>query len=246
MNLKTLGILALAGAAALAAKPAMADSVLNLSLQVTPNAGNTAGTWSAFADVEDPATAGLAGIQFDVIGAGGVTLGTVAASNNKLPTGSFTDSGGNIVVGGFHLFRESSLLTPTDAQFRGGHDNTLNNDDSSSPGNDNLAHGFGLPGTTGGFIGDNSKTWGFPALIATGSYTGSVGTLSIATAASLVSFFPSPLPTANGASIQTHSPNTVNGQTFVVGTAAAPLPSSVWGGMFLIGSLALRRKLQKA
>lgn len=126
------------------------------------------GNWAAYATVNDPASLGLAGIQFDVVGQG-VQLGAPSATDNRLATGSFHDGGGALVAAGFVDFR-GAVLTNNDIQFEAAQPVVYNNEDPL--GNDNLARGFGLPGVNAGTVGDQSATWGSPALIATGTYTG--------------------------------------------------------------------------
>ncbi|HZL34632.1 MAG TPA: PEP-CTERM sorting domain-containing protein [Tepidisphaeraceae bacterium] len=221
-------------ASALGAGSLFAASVVDLS--ITANNG----VWNAYINVQDPATLGLAGIQFDITG-NGILLNNVTGANNKLPTGIFTDTNGNPVSSGFVLLR-SATLVGNDVSFTGGQSLTYDNEDSATPAHDNLVKGFGMPGTTTANAGDQVKTFGDPALLATGTYTGN-GTITISGDFASTSLLPASLP-ADSAPIVTHSPDpsSVNGQT-TLATSSTPEPASTTlAGLAAIGLLSSRRR----
>lgn len=183
-----------------------AKAASNVSLFLQAGGGN----WAAYVTVNDPASLGLAGIQFDVVGQG-VQLGVPSATDNKLVTGGFQDGGGAFIPAGFVDFR-GATLNNNDIQFRGAQPVIYNNEDPQ--GNNDLALGFGLPGIGGAMVGDQPESWGTPALLATGTYTGT-GILAVYSSTNLITLLPDTLPADKGI-LQTHSPNGFSGQTISV------------------------------
>lgn len=250
MKSKYFGLL-LAGATAVAAASAKADSV-GLTIVVDP----VAQTWNAYANVSGtggPGTAGLAGIQFDITATGNLALTSTqdptAPSLNDLPTGVVSTAAGSKNAGFYVLNGSSDLVTSsagvTDEQFAGAQSNTFLT--GKTAGHTDIVKGFGQ--VTSGLVGDASTTWGDSngSLIANGTFTGTLGTLSVSGSPTTTTLLPSVLPTANNASIQTHSPTVVTGQTVQVGQAtAAPIPAGVWGGSVVFGVLGFLRKFRKA
>lgn len=226
MNLRTLRCATLAAGLASYAV-AHGASVLDLTLKVTPNASNTGGTWDAFADVEDPSSAGLHGIQFDVKATGGATLGTAVSgtpsSFNDLPTGLVaipSGRGTQSVSAGFHnFFGATDVMPGLDEQFMGAQDNLYHSNPGT--GHTNIIFGFGLPGQSGNLAGDTMLTppWSFPAMIADGTYTGSAGSISISGSPTVTTLMPDQATVVNSGTIgfATHSPDTVNGETVPIG-----------------------------
>ncbi len=226
-----MGILGLA-----AASPAMGASSVSLSLLVDP----AAHTWQAFAGVNDAASAGLAGIAFDVTSTGNITLSTVTqGNNNDLPTGIFSD----FTQVGFALLHQASNVTSTDVRIQGGQNSTA----SLSPdgtGESSVMQGFGKSAGNynaetpfGGHVKPSS--WAAVAQIGHGTFTGDTGSITIAGDAAATSLLPASVPT-NGTTFQTHSPDTVTGQ--VVPVSAVPEPSSLLGVAVLGGVACFRRR----
>jgi len=233
-----LGALALAVGA-----PAM-GATLSLSLLVDPNAH----TWQAFASLNDPTSSGLAGIQFDVTSAGGITLGTTQGfskkSFNDLPNGKLSDAA---TSAGFTLFRAASDISTTDLQFRGGQDNTQGIIVDPSTNLGSVIFGFGQ--TAGNYGPENAlggsmapASWGANALIAHGTFVGDTGSISISGVQSATFALPSQstvLNSPNGFSTHFLDANGITGQTVPVGV---PEPSSLLGTAVLAGFMFFRRR----
>lgn len=234
------------GSTALVAMPVQ-GSALNLTLTVDP----ASHTYKAYANVNDPNSAGLAGIQFDIIGAGGVLLSSTqdptAPSLNDLPTGTISTASGSKSAG-FYVLNGSSDVTPdvtlngtlytSDVQFAGAQSNTFLK--GKTAGNSNVLVGFASPGVTSGNVGDQPVTFGSPALIAEGTYTGDVGTISISGSPSTTTLLPAVLPTVTNTSYATHSPDMVNGQIVPIGI---PEPTTLGLlGVVASGLLTRRRR----
>ncbi|HWE97181.1 MAG TPA: hypothetical protein VG269_24690 [Tepidisphaeraceae bacterium] len=224
-TIRSIGHRALLAGVVLASGNAMAASSVNFSLQAS------GGSWAAYATVNDPASLGLAGIQFDVAGQG-VQLGAPLATDNRLVTGGFHDGGGALVGSGFIDFR-GAVFNNNDIQFQGAQPAVYDNEDPL--GNDDLASGFGLPGVNAGMVGDQPASWGSPALIATGTYTGS-GFIAVFSSTNLITLLPKTLPADQGV-IQTHSPTAISGQSVSV-----PEPSCLAVAVAGAASLLSRRR----
>ena len=239
MELRNWKMRAAAMAMLVGASAAHAASIVNLSISTNP----ATKTWQAFADVEDPNSAGLAGIQFDVTAAGGITLGTTqgasASSFNDLPVGTVSVPSGRstaTVSAGFYNFNSATDITPgLDLQFKGAQTNQY----QSNPGNghSNIVLGFGVPGQSGTMVGDNTiptppGPWSWPALIADGTYTGNTGSISITGLAAATTLLPVSSTVTTGQLFATHSPDVVNG-----GTAAVAVPEPGTIGALAVGML---------
>lgn len=247
---------ALVGVAAGAAATARAASIVNLTIQAVPNAGNTGGTWKAFADVEDTTSAGLHGIQFDVTVSGAIALGGVNVNDfNDLPVGTVTIPSGRataVVAAGYHNFNAATNVTATDEQFRGAQDNLYTA--GVTAGHSNIVFGFGLPAQSGTIVGDTTiptppGPWSFPALIADGTYTGSSGSLMVSGSAGNTTLLPLQATVLNSGTtgFATHSPDTVNpGTTTIGGVAAVPTPAAAVGGLLLLSIVAGARRHRRA
>jgi hypothetical protein len=237
INVLKLGVGALA---VLAAGPAVrAAAVVNLSVLINPGTQ----TWQAFADVEDPASAGLAGIQFDVTASSGITLGTTqgvsATSFNDLPVGTLATGPRSSVPAGFYVLSSAADISSTDLQFRGSQNGQYVPGQTSGHGN--IVLGFGKPGQSGNIVGDSPTIipWSFPAIIADGTYSGSSGSISIAGLAAATLLLPDQPTTTSGQLFATHFADTVNG-----GTAAVPEPGSL-GMLALAGFACVRRRCSR-
>ena len=235
--------LGLAAAAMLVAAPIVSANSVNLTLVV--NTSNN--TWTAFASLTDPNSAGLAGMQFDVTATGGVTLATTGTGihTNDLPSGQFSDGTGV----GFNLLK-GGTFTSTDDQFRGGQgsQSTVSPDGT---GNTSVILGFGQ--TAGNYTGEAAAglggnvipgTWAAVAKIANGVYSGTGGSISISGSSDLITLLPSAATVNSGNPFSdttaTTNGDTVTGQTVTVG--AVPEPSSLLGGAVLAGLIVLRKR----
>lgn len=210
--------------AALAASTVLASAVSAQAgtVQLTLTVDSTTNSFSVFEQNLNPTdTVGLEGLGFDVTGAGGASVVSVT---NRLPMGNDDELGPT----GFTFFRTNGTL---------------------SGGNDMDISGFQNPGSysvnTAGDVtnvykgvgnvaemvnsGDSSgvptpKSIALPALIATGKYSGTAGTLTVSTTTDRVALLPDPqsFPTAGpgqtSATYVTHSPDSVMGETVPIGT----------------------------
>lgn len=232
-NLLKFGLVALALLAA--GSWVRAAAVVNLSVLVNP----ANHTWQAFADVEDPASAGLAGIQFDVTATAGITLGTTqgagATSFNDLPVGVLATGPRNTVSAGFYVLSAAADISATDLQFRGSQSGQYV--PGQTAGHGNIVPGFGKPGQSGNLAGDSTTfvPWSFPAIIADGTYTGNSGSISIAGLAAATYLLPDQATTTSGNLFATHYADTVNG-----GVTAVPEPAGV--AVLTLAGVAFLRK----
>jgi hypothetical protein len=225
--MKFTGFLAaVAGVVGFTAISAQAAPVF-LDLTVTPTG---ASTWSAFATItgDTARTLGLSGAEFSVVGSGGVV---VTGSTVRLPQAFPPDSFGDPFPTGFTQFRSNGAAG---VNIRAAQNSVAYA--TSDNGNSNLISGVGL------FAGSQSgNTWAFPVLVATGTYTGAAGFLTIVGNPANTNFLPAQLPPGGTGNVATFSPDGVNGQTTPVGI---PEPASV--GVLALGGLALLARRRKA
>jgi len=230
--MKFFGVLAasIVGLSALTAQAA--PVALNLTLAVDQNAK----TWQVFGQIsgDTARTLGLHGVSFDVVGAGGTV---VNSSARDLPTGVYT----NPPL--FNQFFFTGFVSTTS-------DGTNGIDIQGAQGNthvhstqfnaDNIVQGVGLSAGT-----NNNATFALPALLGHGTYTGAIGTLSVLGLPQDTTFLPATLPasTPSGAGFATFSPDTVTGQTVIIG-AGVPEPASL--SILALGGVALLTRRRKA
>lgn len=187
------------------------------TVQLTLTIDPSAHTWAAYEQNSDPAgTSGLHGLSFDVVGAGGAT---VTSSAVALPAGSDADLGAT----GFTVFRDNGAVGVGITAFQA---NALR----ASAADATVTNVFTGLGNTAGTIHTGSGTGtvsvGKPALLATGTYAGDAGTITISGDPTLATLLPAslPPPAPGGAPFATFSPDEVAGQTVAV---AAPQESVV-------------------
>lgn len=242
---------------AIAATATLADaSIVQLSVQVTPNAGNTGGTYKIFETVTDPSltgggkTLGIYDTDVVVSSTAGITLATGSNKMPKVSNGLTLDDGATQVDTGFILLGHSTSGTDGAGHktFDIGASQDLTLQFNSTNGHTDIITGFGLPGQTSGPAGDGPVTFGDPALVAQGTYTGSGGNI-------VVSDLPGGNPTNTlllpAALPSTSDPNT-NGQSpigpipadlVLGGFAVVPTPEPATLALFgLAGIGALRRR----
>jgi hypothetical protein len=245
------GLLSTAALSALAfAVPAHAASVVNLSLVVDP----VAKTWQAYGTINDPNSAGFDSLTLDVTSTGTILV-PAAGSASKMPASAsgYDDSIGNAVDVGFLLFHSTSAVNSQDLRFTYSQNVTFVNDDPSGHGYQNIVAGFGQPGMSSAILpvsdGTSTKTvaWGDPALLATGKYTGTSGTLSVGLIDSGNSFnilnsnyIGAAGPDGN-VPVLNHGADSVVPATFVI---AAPEPAAL--GLIAVGSLGMLARRRKA
>ena len=251
-----------AGLVGLGAASAQADTIVQLTLAV-----NTAtNSWSVFelnANSTPPPpgsadTVGLDGLGFDVLGGGGIAVtsalnGMLRGSDNELGATGFTLARTNGTVSGGNAIDISGFQNAGSYMV-----NSLGDVKTVYTGIGNMAESVNTGYVGGDGVTDNPpatavfKNAALPVLLATGHYTGTFGTLTVASSASRVALlpgsasFPSAGPGQTSATYQTHSPTAVTGQTVQIGTASAPLPSSALGAGLLVGGLGLVRRLRRA
>jgi hypothetical protein len=177
-------------------------AIVNLDLQVN----QTAKTFSVFATINDSTFDGLASFQIDLLGSGGASLTSAA-----LPTSL---RGFNATLGestGFTQFRFTGTASGSNITgFRASQDTV------GSLANDLVIRNFGI---------------GTPVQIATGSYTGTVGTL---TAQLSPGFFFNLLPDNWSGPGGTVAATAVNSSSFTL--TAIPEPSTVaCAGLLVVG-----------
>lgn len=241
---RTAGLAAAALAGLAFVAPARASSVIDLTLTVD----QVAKTWKAFATVvydgQGPANNGLDGIKVDITSSGNILV-PISGSSNKMPVNNngFTDSNSNTVPVGFTFNKLQTAITTTDLQFTGGQSTTFNNDDSSGSGYQNIVVGYGQPGISSGNLAGTTVSWGDPALLATGKYTGTSGTLSIGLVNSTADFnlLDATYVSPEG-NVFSHGPDQIVPQT--VSITAAPEPAGL--GLLAIGSLGVLARRRKA
>ena len=207
--------------------PARAAVVVELSLVVNP----VTSSYQAFASVLDPSgeTSGLHGLEFDITGAGGAS---VLSSNVSLPAPTESLDLATFYPKGFKQLRSDGTAGQDVRAFQ----DNVNQLSPTGSGNNNLLENVGEAAfaETNGLLPLTAVT--SPVLIATGTFSGITGTLSISGSPSLTTLLPAQLPaaTANGASFSTFSPAAVTGQTVAVpepatAAAAAFLAAGIWG-----------------
>ena len=218
---------AVAAAAALSlafAMPAGAAVTVQRSRVVNP----VTSSYQAFATVVDPSgeTLGLHGLEFDITGAGGAT---VLASNISLPAPTETLDFTTFYQKGFKQFRSDGAAGQ---DIRAYQDN-VNQLSPTGSGNNNLLELVGEAAfvETNGVLPPTAAA--APVLIATGSFAGITGTLTITGSPALTTLLPAELPaaTANGAAFATFSPAAVTGQTVGVPEPASALAAVLAAGM---------------
>lgn len=216
---------------AVVAAGAKAAAIVNLTLTVN----TTNNTWQAFETSSGTTpTSGLAGLQFDVVGSGGVA---VTSSLNRLPFGADDEIGAT----GYSTLRANGAAG---LAIRGYQPTTYTVDSTGTA--YSIYTGVGLQaetvnvGNSGGSPTNRALT--NPVLIASGAFTGTNGSLTISSDPTLTTLLPSPMPAATtiGTPIATFSPDSVVGQSVAVGT---PEPTSLaLLGLGGLGLLARRRQ----
>ncbi|QEF98561.1 hypothetical protein Mal15_26130 [Stieleria maiorica] len=193
-------------------------------------------TWEAFLQVDDPnqETLGLAGIQVDVVGSGGATI---TESSVRLPNPTETSDFMSFFQKGFTSFRSNGA---SGIGISGAQD-IFNTESSTGSGRNSILEGVGEIA----FSEPNGllANWDVqaPVLIASGGYTGSVGTLTVNGSPATTTLLPASLP-PTGSLIQTFSPAQVSGQS--VSVSAVPEPSSAIFVLlaFSVGMMRRRKK----
>jgi hypothetical protein len=191
-------------------------------------------TWRAYLSLDDPnrETLGLAGIEFSVVGSGGVT---VTSSTNRLPIATESTDFITFFQKGFTNFRSDGT---EGVGIRAAQD-VFNTGSASGLNGNSILEGVGKMA----FEEDNGALAGtevsFPVLIATGGYTGLGGTISILGSPDSTTLLPANLP-AIGAPITTFSPSAVYGDSANI----VPEPGSamLWtSGALLVCAMFWRR-----
>lgn len=236
--MRKLGFIA-AGLVAAVTSVAANAAVITYTVSATPNAGGATGTWQAFAQLTSGDNLGLASLQFNVVGTGGVS---VTSSTNRLPRGiddNFTGTGFSLLpsngTAGIGISASQNTVQPytIDAE-----------------GDPSIYQGVGLSGGSALVNGGaSSVSWLFPVLIATGNYSnsGAGGTLTVTSPSTTnVQVLNTPAPSANSNSFFTTSAvaSITPGATTISPTTAVPEPASL--GILALGGLALLARRRKA
>jgi hypothetical protein len=195
-------------------------------------------TWRAYLSLEDPnsETLGLAGIEFSVVGTGGVT---VTSSTNRLPIATETTDFVTFFQKGFLGFRSDGTKG---TEIRAAQD-VFNTGSTSGLNSNSIVEGVGkmaFEEGNGALVGTEVA---FPVLIATGGYTGNGGTISIFGSPDSTTLLPSSLP-AIGAPITTFSPSAVYGDSVTI----VPEPGSaalLTSGALLAYAMFWRRTISR-
>ena len=219
-------------------------------VELTLTADTSTNSFSVFEQNANPSdTVGLDGLGFDVTGSGGIAVtsvlnGMLRGTDNELGTTGFTEfrTNGTISAGSAHDisgFQNAGTYSV----------NSLGDVKTVYTGIGDMAESINTGYTGGDGVTDAApamptfKNASLPYLLATGHYTGTSGTLTVASDVGRVALLPDPtsFPTAGpgqtSASYQTHSPDAVMGQTVSI-----PEPSILWLMVALPGALRRRRR----
>ncbi|MDP9173964.1 MAG: hypothetical protein M3O30_08885 [Planctomycetota bacterium] len=217
--LKQIGLSA-ALLAGFSSTSAYADETVSLTVTATENVGGTGGIWKVFEQNSYPTqTSGLAGIQFNLASfAGNISF---TSSNLFLPTGSdddslggtgFTDNRSNGAISASQITGIGAMQQQLNTINRAGDVTNIftgvgNTAETINTGDD--GSGNNGSGDVPGFI--TTKNIGLPFLLASGTYTGSIGLITATADAAQVSLLPvsMPAPTANGVPVTTFAPTSV-------------------------------------
>ena len=205
-----------ATAVAASAIPAAATTV-----QLTLSLDSSTTSFSVFEQNLNPTdTVGLEGLGFDVTGAGGASVVSVT---NRLPTGNDDELGPT----GFTFFRSNGTLAGGSDKDISGFQNPGTYSVNTAGDVTNVYAGVGNKaeminvGDSGGT--PTNKAVALPVLVATGKYSGTSGTLTVASDPSRVALLPDPQtfptvgPGQTSPTYMTHSPDMVTGQTVPLG-----------------------------
>lgn len=194
------------------------------------------GTWEAFLAIDDPQnqTLGLAGIEFDVIGSGGLS---VDSSVVQLPLATESQDFMTFFQKGFFNFRSDGT---NGVDIRAAQDlfMTLS---STGSGNSSILEGVGKAA----FSEDNglipSTEVGLPVRIASGTFIGTTGTLQLVGDSSSTTLLPAVLPSF-GNPISTFSPSAVIGDTLSITAVPEPASVALIGGIVAMLTVSRRRR----
>jgi len=236
------------GLTALSAQAAPINIVLHLT--VTPNAvPSTGGTWAVTASISGAtsSTAGLAGIDIDVVQTGAISVNDAVNSLNavvELP-GASSNFGFNFNNGTIP-FTNGDLdgISPAGTQGLEIYGYQSPSNKLLSGGKVSVLSGVGLTAAT-----QDGVSWALPVLVADGTYSGNSGTLQVLGSAINSDFLPSPVPpaTSGGATI---SPIDTVGQLGGTITGNGPVPIGVPEpaslGLLGLGTLLVLRRRRTA
>lgn len=191
------------------------------TLQLTLSVDSSTSSFSVFEQNVNPTdTVGLEGLGFDVLGAGGASVVSVT---NRLPTGNDDELGPT----GFTFFRSNGTLSGGSDKDISGFQNPGTYSVNTAGDVTNVYTGVGNKaeminvGDSGGT--PTNKAIALPVLVATGKYSGTSGTLTVASDPSRAALLPDPQtfpsvgPGQTSPTYMTHSPDAVNGQTVPIG-----------------------------
>ncbi len=209
--------------AAACSSVASAAVTVQLSLNIDP----ITQTYQAYANLIDTSneTLGLHGLEFNISSTGGVS---VLSSTLQMPAPTETLDGVTSYQKGFTFLRSNGTNGTEIRAFQ----QNVNQLSTTGSGLNNILEGFGESAFSENNGLNASTSIAKPALIASGSYSGSSGTLSISGSTGLTTLLPASLPaaTVGGASFSTFSPTSVTGQTFSI-----PF-TSIWTGAAVDGN----------
>ncbi|MHB8866973.1 MAG: PEP-CTERM sorting domain-containing protein [Pirellulaceae bacterium] len=196
---------------------------------LTLSADVSSGSWEAFLTIDDPngTTLGLAGIEFDVLGSGGVT---VDSSTLRIPLATESHDFQTFAQKGFFNFRSDGTKG---IDIRAAQD-LFNTQNATGGGNNSILEGVGKIAfsESNGIIPGTDVGW--PVRIASGTFSGTTGSLQVIGDPASTTLLPATLPVL-GSPISTFSPSLVLGETIDI--VAVPEPASI--GLLVSGIVAL-------